>query len=96
MFVALDKLHRQGLKQAIVVVPEKSIGASFADTPLKKFGFFTDWNVAPRWNLCNSRGSDGGKVASVGKFLESGEQDTGLHARDVPVRLRKVRRRSVL
>jgi len=74
MFVALDKLHRQGLKQAIVVVPEKSIGASFADTPLKNFGFFTDWNVAPHWNLCNSPGTDGGKVAAVGKFLESDDK----------------------
>ena len=71
MFVALDKLHRQGLKQTIVVVPEKSIGASFADTPLKKHGFFADWNVAPQWNLCNSPGTDGGKVAAVGKFLQS-------------------------
>ncbi|MDP2737771.1 MAG: DEAD/DEAH box helicase family protein [Pseudorhodobacter sp.] len=26
MFIALDKLHNQGLKQAIIVVPEKSIG----------------------------------------------------------------------
>ena len=28
MFIALDKLHNQGIKQAIVVVPEKSIGLS--------------------------------------------------------------------
>ena len=31
MFVALDKLNNQGLQQAIIVVPEKSIGASFHD-----------------------------------------------------------------
>jgi len=31
MFIALDKLHNQGLKQTIVVVPEKSIGSSFND-----------------------------------------------------------------
>ena len=31
MFVALDKLANQGLKQAIIVVPERSIGASFND-----------------------------------------------------------------
>ena len=31
MFIALDKLHNQGIKQAIIVVPEKSIGASFND-----------------------------------------------------------------
>ena len=30
MFIALDKLHNQGIKQAIVVVPERSIGGSFA------------------------------------------------------------------
>ena len=34
MFIALDKLQNQGLKQAIIVVPEKSIGASFNDEPL--------------------------------------------------------------
>ena len=46
MFIALDKLHNQGLKQAIIVVPEKSIGASFHDEPLTKFGFWADW----RWS----------------------------------------------
>ena len=29
MFIALDKLANQNVKQAIIVVPEKSIGASF-------------------------------------------------------------------
>ena len=74
MFIALDKLANQGLKQAIVVVPEKSIGASFNDEPLRKFGFWADWTVAPKWNLCNSPGTDGGKVKSVAAFLESGDQ----------------------
>jgi len=69
MFVALDKLHRQGLKQAIVVVPEKSIGASFANTQLTPHGFFADWEVKPHWNLCNSPGTDGGKVGAFGRFL---------------------------
>jgi Pseudomurein-binding repeat len=71
MFIALDKLYNQGLKQAIIVVPEKSIGSSFADEPLSKYGFWADWKVEPRWNLCNSPGTDGGKVNSVGAFLES-------------------------
>jgi superfamily II DNA or RNA helicase len=71
MFIALDKLHNQGLKQAIIVVPEKTIGASFNDEPLTKFGFWADWRVEPKWNLCNAPGSDnGGKVKSVGAFLE--------------------------
>ena len=39
MFIALDKLHNQGLRQAIVVVPEKSIGSSFNEEPMSKFGF---------------------------------------------------------
>jgi hypothetical protein len=69
MFVALDKLHNQGLKQAIIVVPEKSIGSSFADEPLTQFGFYWDWQVEPKWNLCNAPGEDGGKVESVRSFL---------------------------
>lgn len=39
MFIALGKLHNQGLKQAIIAVPEKTIGASFDDEPLSSFGF---------------------------------------------------------
>src|SRR5512133_1404562 len=50
MFIALDKLHNQGLRQAIIVVPERSIGASFHDEELTKFGFWADWTVAPKWN----------------------------------------------
>jgi superfamily II DNA or RNA helicase len=72
MFIALDKLTNQGLKQAIIVVPEKSIGASFHDEPLTKYGFSADWIVAPKWNLCDAPGSDnGGKVNSLGAFLDS-------------------------
>jgi len=74
MFIALDKLHNQGLKQAIIVVPEKAIGASFNDEPLTKFGFWADWTVQPKWNLCNAPGSEGGKVNSVGAFLESDDK----------------------
>jgi superfamily II DNA or RNA helicase len=74
MFIALDKLHNQGLRQAIVVVPEKSIGASFNDEPLSKYGFWADWTVRPRWNLCNAPGGDDGKVGAVGKFLASDDK----------------------
>lgn len=71
MFIALDKLEHQQLKQAIVVVPERSIGASFHNEPLSEFGFWTDWQVEPKWNLCDASGTDGGKVDAVQKFLES-------------------------
>lgn len=73
MFIALDKLHNQGLRQAIIVVPEKSIGSSFADEPLTTFGFHWDWKVQPKWNLCNAPGTDGGKVNSVKSFLDSAD-----------------------
>ena len=76
MFIALDKLNNQGLKQAIIVVPERSIGSSFADEPLSQYGFDWDWQVAPQWNLCNAPGADDVKVAkskikAVGEFLAS-------------------------
>lgn len=71
MFIALDKLQNQGIKQAIIVVPERSIGSSFADEPLSKYGFWSDWTVEPKWNLCNAPGTDGGKVNAVGDFLAS-------------------------
>ena len=79
MFIALDKIQNQGLKQAIIVVPERSIGGSFADEPLSKFGFTSDWVVRPQWNLCNAPGEDNGRVATskikaVGEFLASDDQ----------------------
>lgn len=75
MFIALDKLQNQGVKQAIIVVPEKTIGASFHDEPLSKYGFWADWHVEPKWNLCDAPGSDnGGKVNSVRAFLDSDDK----------------------
>jgi RAD3-like DEAD/DEAH box helicase len=79
MFIALDKLHNQGVKQAIIVVPEKSIGGSFADEPLSKFGFWSDWTVKPQWNLCNAPGPDEervdpSKVRAIGQFLASDDK----------------------
>ncbi len=74
MFIALDKLHNQGIKKVIVAVPEKSIGASFNDEALSKYGFYWDWQVVPKWNLCNAPGEDGGKVNSVQTFLDDQDQ----------------------
>ncbi len=75
MFIALDKLANQGLKQAIIVVPEKSIGASFHNEPLSQWGFWADWQVKPRWNLCDAPGGDGGgKVEAVKTFLANDDQ----------------------
>ncbi|RYE92617.1 MAG: DEAD/DEAH box helicase, partial [Oxalobacteraceae bacterium] len=79
MFIALDKLHNQELKQAIIVVPEKSIGGSFSDEPLSKFGFWADWTVKSQWNLCNAPGPDEervdpSKIRAVGQFLASDDR----------------------
>jgi hypothetical protein len=79
MFIALDKLRNQGLKQALIVVPERSIGGSFADERLSANGFWADWTVKPQWNLCNAPGVDEPRVAkskvkAVGEFLASNDQ----------------------
>lgn len=54
MFVALDKLEHQGVRKVIVAVPEKSIGRSFRDTYLTKWGFFADWRVSKFFDLCDT------------------------------------------
>lgn len=68
MFIALDKLYHQGLKKAVIAVPERSIGGSFDSTPLSKFGFFSDWTVPPQHNLCTP-GSDQSKVGAFKDFM---------------------------
>ncbi|CAH0256596.1 hypothetical protein SRABI98_03393 [Microbacterium sp. Bi98] len=68
MFVALDKLYNQGRKKVIVAVPERSIGASFASTPLSQNGFFADWEIKDEHNLCTP-GSSVGKVDAFVAFL---------------------------
>ena len=78
MFIALDKLHNQGLQQAIIIVPERAIGASFQNVPLAQFGFWADWQIEPKWNLCDAPGNDSdrsdGKIKALGAFLQSAER----------------------
>lgn len=73
MFIALDKLQNQGIKKAIVAVPEKTIGASFSSIKLTKYGFFADWAINPKYNLCTA-GSDISKVKTFLEFLDSNEK----------------------
>lgn len=68
MFVALDKLLHQGRKKVIVAVPERSIGASFSTTNLTTHGFYADWEIEERNNLCDP-GSSAGKVDEFIRFL---------------------------
>lgn len=69
MFIALDKLYHQGLKRAIIAVPERSIGSSFESIKLSEHGFFADWEVDQRFNLCTP-GSDASKVKSFINFMK--------------------------
>jgi superfamily II DNA or RNA helicase len=74
MFVALDKLENQGVRKAIVCVPETAIGASFRSTDLTSYGFFADWEVQTRWNLCLNGAEEGSttrKVRAVKEFMTS-------------------------
>jgi hypothetical protein len=94
MFIALDKLHNQGLKQAIIVVPEKSIGSSFADEPLTKYGFWADWQVAPVEPV--QRPGHGWRQGQLSRRLsEQHRQGAGVHPRHLPVCCREVRRRGI-
>ncbi|MEI8086197.1 MAG: DEAD/DEAH box helicase [Paludibacter sp.] len=75
MFIALDKLVKQGLKKVIVAVPEKSIGGSFRATDLKSHGFYANWELHDNYNLCTP-GNDGskGKVQAFRNFMNNDEK----------------------
>ncbi|CAN2526846.1 DEAD/DEAH box helicase [Burkholderia pseudomallei] len=73
MFIALDKLINQGLSKAIIAVPERSIGGSFDSVELSKFGFFADWKVEPKNNLCIP-GGDSSKVQAFVDFMRGSDK----------------------
>ncbi len=75
MYIALDKLANQGIKKVIVAVPEKTIGSSFASTNLVNDGFFANWQIHDKYNLCTS-GTDAnnGKINTFKQFLDSSEK----------------------
>ncbi|GGZ51356.1 DEAD/DEAH box helicase [Paraglaciecola chathamensis] len=73
MFLALDKLHNQGIKKAIVAVPERSIGGSFDSTELSKYGFFCDWEVDNHNNLCTP-GGEASKTKAFKRFIAAKDQ----------------------
>ena len=72
MFLALDKVIKQGLEKVIVAVPEMSIGGSFKDTDLTSYGFFADWHVDERFNLCTP--GNVGKVDRVLEFMTNSDE----------------------
>ena len=70
MFIALDKLVTSQVSKVIVAVPERSIGGSFKNTELVKYGFHSNWVVDTGYNLCLP-GGETSKVVSFGRFLDS-------------------------
>ena len=68
MFVALDKLLNQGIKKVIVAVPEMSIGSSFKTTNLTDYGFFANWVMPDKYDLC--KGGVQGKSSIFKQFLQ--------------------------
>ena len=74
MFIALDKLHAQGLKKAIIAVPERSIGKSFRSTKLTEYGFYWDWEVLSQNNL-TEQGTSKSKVKQFVDFMHSESPD---------------------
>jgi hypothetical protein len=74
MFLGLDKLITQGKRKVIVSVPEMSIGASFENTNLKENGFFADWKVEPRNDLCSGSTDDKSKVAAFARFMQGDDR----------------------
>ena len=74
MFIVLDKLHAQGLKKAIIAVPERSIGKSFRSIKLTEYGFYWDWEVLSKNNL-TEQGSSKSKVKQFVDFMHSESPD---------------------
>lgn len=72
MFVGLDKLKKQGLRKVIIAVPERSIGKSFKNTNLKKYGYYWDWHVNSNNNLTTFVGGKS-KVKRFVEFMNSTE-----------------------
>ncbi|MEA1983885.1 MAG: helicase-related protein [Campylobacterota bacterium] len=73
MFIALDKLINQGVKKVIVAVPERAIGGSFGSTNLKQFGFFANWDVNEKYNLCTTEDKQS-TVEAFKEFLGNNEK----------------------
>ena len=73
MYIALHKLHNQGLRKVIITVPQSIIGASFSDEPLSKSGFYWDWTINKKWDLCSNgnQSRESTNVKLVDEFLES-------------------------
>jgi len=76
MFVGLEKLRTEAVRKVLVAVPERSIGSSFRDTELAKYGFHSDWSLD--LDLCTVGSETGRKVDELIAFLASEDGRTAL------------------
>jgi len=76
MFVGLEKLRTDAVRKVLVAVPERSIGSSFRDTELAKYGFHSDWTLD--LDLCTIGSETGRKVDELIAFLAADEGRTAL------------------
>lgn len=74
MYIALDKIYNQRRKKVIIAVPERTIGASFDNIKLTESGFFADWNIEARNNLCVGGGDDKSKVSAFVRFMQGDDK----------------------
>ena len=96
MFIALDKLQNQGLKQAIIVVPEKAIGASFHDEPLTQVWLLGGLDRRAEMEPLQRAGRGQRRQGQCGRRVpRKRRQGAGLHPCDLPLRRRQVRGRGV-
>ena len=87
MFIALDKLQNQGLKQAIIVVPEKAIGASFQDEPLTQIWLLGRLDRGPKMEPVQRAGRRQRRQGQFGRGIpRKRRQGAGLHSRDLSLR----------
>lgn len=76
MFVGLEKLRTDSVRKVLVAVPERSIGSSFRDTELAKYGFHSDWSLD--LDLCTVGSETGRKVDELIAFLTADKGRTAL------------------
>jgi len=84
MFIALDRLRNQGLQQATVAGPERTVGASLADARPAEAGF----RAEPVQRARPRQRRQGGRVEGVPGQRRQG---AGLRPRHVPLRHGAVR-----
>ena len=56
------------------IIPITALGQVNYLSDLSRHGFWADWNVAPRRNLCNAPGENDSKVTAIKAFLDGDDR----------------------